>query len=92
MNKYQEIVELHEYCQKIGVNSEISPQFDGFRIGFPNGGDFIQHSGSYGCDYGCVEPCIGCRLDFMAVELKKAKSLVRRHKRKLNRGNGGAER
>ncbi len=91
ISQYHEILELHVYCQKIGVHSEIKPMFDGFRIDFPNGGDFIQHHGSYGNDCGCVEPCIGCRLDYTAVELKKAKSLVRRYKRQLNRRNGGAE-
>ena len=88
-NKYTEILELHEYCQEIGVRSEISPMFDGFRLDFKGGGDFIQHGGSYGHDCGCVEPAIGSRLDYTAVELKKAKALVSRHKEKLN---GGAER
>lgn len=84
MSKYKEILELYEYCQKIGVHSELSPMFDGFRIDFPGVGDFIQHCGSYGHDCGCVEPAIGCRLDYTAVELNNAKSLVRRHKNKLN--------
>ena len=88
-SKYKEILELHEYCQEIGVHSELSPMFDGFSLNFKNGGDFIQHGGSYGHNYGCVEPAIGSRLDYTAVPLKTAKSLVRRHKEKLN---GGAER
>ena len=92
MSKYKEIFKLLLYCKKIGVNAELSSMFDGFCIRFKNGGDFIQHGGSYGCDCGCVEPCIGCRSDYTAVSLKKAKSLVYRHKKKLNAdGKGGAE-
>lgn len=92
MSDYKEIVELYEYSQKIGVHAEISPMFDGFCIRFANGGDFIQHFGSYGHDCGFVEPAIGSRLDYTAVSLKTAKTLVRRHKEKLNgEQKGGAE-
>ena len=91
MSKYKEIVELYEYCGKIGVHAEISPMFDGFCIRFKNGGNFIQHGGSYGRDCGCVEPAIGSRLDYTAVTLKNAKRLLRRHKEKLNAEKGGAE-
>lgn len=86
MTDYKEIRELHEYCLKIGVQSTISPMFDGYVICFNNGGDFVQHYGSYGCKCGCVEPAIGCRLDYTAVELKNAKALVRYHKDRLNKG------
>jgi hypothetical protein len=92
MSKYREIVKLYEYCKKIGVNVEISPMFGGFCIKFENGGDVIQHLGSYGRDCGCVEPAIGSRLDYTAVPLKNAKALIRRHKEKLNRVlKGGTE-
>ena len=92
MNKYNEIIELYEYCKKIGVHAEMSPMFDGFCIRFKNGGDVIQHFGSYGSDCGCVEPAIGSRLDYTAVPLKNAKSLIRRHKEELNgEMKGGAE-
>lgn len=82
--KYREIVELYDYCEKIGVQAEISPLFDGFCIRFKNGGDVVQHGGSYGCEAGCVEPAIGSRLDYHGIPLKKAKALIKRHKERLN--------
>ena len=85
MEKYKEIVELFKYCVKIGVNANFEPLFDGFAIRFPNGSDFIQHRGSFGHDSGCVEPAIGCKWDYTAVPLKKAKALVRYHKDRLNK-------
>lgn len=86
MTDYKEIRELHDYCLKIGVKSTIEPLYDGFVIRFNNGGDFIQHRGSYGHYYGCVEPAIGCRIDYTAVPLKNAKALVKYHKDRLNKG------
>ena len=92
MAEYKEINELYEYCKKIGVHAEISPFLDGFCIRFKNGGDIVQHHGSYGSRCGCVEPAIGSRLDYKAVSLNNAKSLVRRHKEDLNRKQkGGAD-
>lgn len=85
MAEYREINELYEYCKRIGVHAEISPFLDGFCIRFENGGDIVQHMGSYGSRSGCVEPAIGSRLDYTAVSLNNAKSLVRRHKEDLNR-------
>lgn len=83
--KYREILKLHTYCEKTGVECRLEKIFDGYVIRFNNGGDFIQHYGSYGCDCGCVEPAIGSRLDYTAVPLKNAIALVRRHKDKLNK-------
>ena len=90
MSKYNEIIELYEYCQKIGVEAKISPLFDGFCIRFKNGGDVVQHFGSYGKDC-CVEFAIGSSVDYKATSLKNAKSLVRRHKEKLNGKPKGGE-
>jgi hypothetical protein len=87
--RYKEIHGLYEYCIKIGIEATISKMFDGYAIRFNNGGDFVQHFGSYGCNVGCVEPAIGCRLDYSAVPLEKAKSLVRYHKDKLNKCEKG---
>lgn len=84
MDEYKEINELYEYCKKIGIHAEISPFLDGFCIRFNNGGDVVQHMGSYGSGCGCVEPAIGSRLDYKAVSLNNAKSLMRRHKADLN--------
>lgn len=80
---YKEILELKEYCDKIGVDCTLESLFDGYVIRFKNGGDFVQHRGSYGHAVGCVEPAIGSRLDYSAVELKNAKALVKRWKDKL---------
>ena len=83
--KYREIVELYDYCEKIGVQAKISPMLGGYCIRFNNGGDVIQHNGSYGSHCGCVEPAIGSRLDYHAIPLKNAKRLIKRHKESLNR-------
>ena len=92
MSKYKEIIELYGYCQKIGVDADISPMLGGFCIRFKNGGDVIQHDCSYGRDCGCVGPAIGSRLDYTGIPLKNAKALIRRYKDKLNGVlKGGAE-
>ena len=84
MKKYKEIWELKRYCEKICVDCTIERMFDGWAIRFnKSGGDFVQHFGSYGSDCGCVEPAIGCRLDYRAVTLKQAKGLGRRRRLKL---------
>ena len=85
MAEYKEIVKLYEYCKRIGVHAEILPLFDGYCIRFRNGGDVVQHFGSYGSNCGCVEPAIRSRLDYTAVSLNNAKALIRRHKEDLNR-------
>ena len=84
MNKYNEILKLYAYCLKIGVNVDISPMFNGYCIRFKNGGDVIQHDGSYGSYCGCVEFAIGSRVDYKGISLKNAKQLVLRNKEKLN--------
>ena len=84
---YKEILELKKYCNKIGVNCSYERLLDGFAIRFKNGGDVVQHFGSYGSESGCVE--FGYtgfkRTDFHATPLKKAKEFVKRNKYKLNR-------
>lgn len=83
--KYAEIIKLHEYCVKIGVDCVLERFKDGYAIRFNNGWDVVQHYFSYGNDAGCVEPAIDSRLDYTAVPLKNAKALVKRHKDKLNK-------
>lgn len=83
--KYKEILKLHKYCKKTGVECRLEKLYDGYALRFNNGGDFVQHHGSYGCNVGCVEPAIGSRLDYSAVPLKNAIELVRRHKDRLNK-------
>jgi hypothetical protein len=90
LEKYKEILELHKYCEKTGVECRLEKLYDGYALRFNNGGDFVQHKGSYGCDVGCVEPAIECRLDYSAVPLKNAIELVRRHKDRLNKALKGA--
>ena len=86
MKKYEEIQQLYVFCLKIGVPVLLKPMFDGYALIFRNGsGDFVQHFASRGSECGCVEPAIGCRLDYTAVELKNAIDLIRRHKDKLTR-------
>lgn len=93
MSKYTEIIELYDYCKKIGVHATLSELYDGYKIEFANGGDVIQHRLSYGAEDGCVEPAIRSRLDYTAVPLKNAKQLIRRHKERLNsERKDGAER
>lgn len=84
MNTYNEILDLFAYCEKIGVEAEIIHQYGGYHISFKSGGDVIQHDYSYGSDKGCVEFCIGSKVDFTAVPLKRAKLIVRKNKEKLN--------
>lgn len=83
--QYNEILQLYEYCKKIGISATLNEFLDGFVIRFPNGGDVVQHFGSYGNSIGCVEPAIGSRLDYTGVPLKKAKLLLKRHKEQLNK-------
>lgn len=83
--KYTAILDLHEYCLKIGVEARLEPCWEGYAIRFNSGGDFVQHGFSYGGDIGCVEPQIGCRADYHPVSLKNAKALVRRYKDRLNK-------
>ena len=83
--EYKEIQELYAFCREIGIDAELEHLFDGFKLCFPNGGDFVQHYASYGGKYGYVEPAIGCNRDYTAVEVSKAKLLVRKNKDRLNR-------
>ena len=83
--KYTEIQKLFDYCIKIGINAKLETLYDGYAIRFTNCYDFVQHNWSYGSSVGCVEPAIGCRLDYTAVKLKNAKALVRYHKDRLNK-------
>ena len=83
---YKEILELKDYCDKIGVVAKKQRLYDGYALRFENGGDVIQHSGSYGHAAGCVEfGGTNSRIDYCATSLKNAKAFVRRNKDKLNR-------
>lgn len=86
MESYREIIELYDYCIKIGVDATLEELHDGWAIRFPDGSDFIQHRSSYGCECGCVEPAVnGCRKNYAAMTLKNAKQLVKRYKGRLNK-------
>ena len=81
---YREIITLHDFCMSNGVICVLSRLFDGYKIQFPNGADFVQHFGSYGSDSGCVEPAsIDPEHDYSAVSLEDAKALVIANKDRL---------
>ena len=85
---YNEILELEMYCKEIGVKVKKERLIDGYVLKFKNGGDVVQHIGSYGSRSGCVE--FGytgfTSTDFKATPLKNAKAFVKRNKDKLNKG------
>ena len=84
--RYREILKLRKFCDTHGVETRLERAFDGYVLCFNNGADFAQHHGTYGSDLGCVEPGgVSRTLDYTAVTLEKAKSLVRTHKDKLNK-------
>lgn len=85
MAEYREIQRLYFYCLKQGINAKLEPLYDGYAIRFPDGSDFAQHRGSYGCECGCIEPAVnGCRKNYTAMALKNAKRLVKRNRKRLN--------
>lgn len=73
---YDEIEELYEYCKGLKVPCKLEPLYDGYKLVFPNEGDFVQHSFSYGSAHGRIEPAIGCDFDYTACTLSVAKRLV----------------
>lgn len=73
---YNEIEELYEYCKGLKIPCKLEPLYDGYKLVFPNEGDFVQHSFSYGSAHGRIEPAIGCDLDYTACTLSEAKRLV----------------
>lgn len=87
---YEEILELEKFCSEIGVDTEKIPLLDGYCLKFNNGGDVIQHSGSYGSKNGCVEfGYTGFTIDFKAIPLKAAKDFIKRKKNSFNNRIGG---
>lgn len=73
---YNEIEKLYEYCKGLKIPCKLEPLYDGYKLVFPNEGDFVQHSFSYGSAHGRIEPAIGCDLDYTACTLSEAKRLV----------------
>ena len=73
---YTEIKELYEYCKELKIPCRLDILYDGNKLVLPNGGDFVQHSFSYGSAHGRIEPAIGCDLDYTACTLSVAKRLV----------------
>lgn len=82
-NRYFEIWALYVFCRKLGIDAEITPLFDGWRLLFPDGSDFVQHEFSYGSGEGCLEPAIGCELDYSEVSLESAEALVVAYQKRL---------
>ena len=82
--KYPEIWALFYFCVESGIKGTMERLYDGYAVHFPNGGDFAQHYGTYGGTEGSVEPAIGDdEFDYSAVGLNLAKTLVEKHKSKL---------
>lgn len=85
--KYAEIVRLQRFCIARNVTCSLSPIFDGFKLSFPSGADFVQHFGSYGSAHGCLEPAgVDENYDYSAVSLARAKMLILQHREALEVG------
>lgn len=82
--KYEAILKLYEYCQRIGIEAELTTLYDGYKLTFPSGGDIVQHEHSYRSEF-CVEPAIGSRYDYKPYTVDEAKRIVEKHKDRLNR-------
>lgn len=82
-DKYYEIWALWAFCKRQDMPAEIVPLFDGWKLVFPNGDDFVQHEFSYMGDSGALEPAIDCEDDFSPVMLNEAKVLVLKHRQRL---------
>lgn len=76
---YTEIKELYEYCRGLNIPCRLEPLFDGYKLVLPDGGDFIQHCGSYESSH-CVEPGgIDDEINYMPWDLAEAKRLVKKY-------------
>lgn len=82
-DKYYEIWALWAFCKRQDISAEIEPLFDGWKLVFPNGDDFVQHEYSYMGNTGALEPAIGCEDDFSPVTLEVAKVLVLKLRKRL---------
>lgn len=82
-DKYYEIWALWAYCKRQDIPAEMESLFDGWKLVFPNGDDFVQHVFFYMGDSGALEPAIGCEDDFSPVTLEVAKVLVLKHRQRL---------
>jgi hypothetical protein len=72
---YTEILELYNWCIGHSIPCEIELCWDGYKITFLDGSDFVQHKGSYCSEYGYVEPA-GFSLSYEPVTIEKAKELI----------------
>lgn len=83
---YKEILELAKFCEENGIEIVQGELLDGYGLRFNNGGDVVQHMGSYGNSRGCVE--FGytgfSEVDFTATPLEKAKEFLKANKDTLN--------
>lgn len=72
---YKEILELYRWCVDSHIRCELTTIYDGYKIGFADGSDFVQHEGSYYSRYGYVEPA-GFEKSYEPVTLEEAKILI----------------
>lgn len=73
---YTEILELYNWCIGHSIPCRIDSCWNGYKITFPDGSDFVQHEGSYGSSRGCVEPA-GFSLSYEPVTIEEAKELLK---------------
>lgn len=81
--KYYEIWALWAYCKRHDIPAKMEPLFDGWKLAFPGGGDFVQHEFSCMSIRGDLEPAIGCEDDYSPVCLDDARALVLKHRQRL---------
>ena len=74
---YKEILELFQWCIDSHIHGTSTRLYDGYKIRFADGSDFVQHAGSYGSKNGCVEPA-GFEISYEPVTLDKARLLILR--------------
>lgn len=74
---YVEIAKLYSWCKEQGISCTLNPLFDGYKLEFLDGSDFIQHKWSYESMRGRVEPAgIDEYYDYSGIDLEKAKEII----------------
>lgn len=78
MEKYKQIQLIHQQLAKYNIPHTFSRLYDGYKILFANGVDMVQHCGSYGAHFGCVEPAgFGAEYDYTPISYIAALNLIK---------------
>lgn len=86
LTKYDEIRKLKDFCIEHEIVCIFERFLDGWALRFNCGADVVQHKGSYGSGWGCVEfGYTYTDIDFTAVTLDNAKKFILENKDYLNR-------